>query len=278
MAVEQTLTCNLWAAIIDQNGVPISPLWNGDPKGYPGYVVTNNARVGLDFTGPQIPYPTPPPPGLIAPPRTPLYLSVTGDNCTIRLNTGAFPFQLNNGGLSIGIPGGYKMGWPDQGGLPATLDSELIGFDSVPPVADSPYIVSFGGNGYMQVGFPQSIGNYYVEYTVLAGDVFTRGQGAGISRRLPDVTYILNGYEYNSSDANGGAGTNGDFGQANGGTTTLSLAGSGAGVNVGTTVGLAISIFPAPAVFTPYDIHPIALKCFPCNGILATRKAAARMG
>lgn len=278
MAVGQTLKTNLWAAIIDQNGIPQSPRWNGDVNAFPGFVITDTAKGGADFSGAQIPYPSPPPPGLLQPPRTPLYLTVTGSNCIIKVNTGQEPFRIENGGFGIGVPDGYFPGWPDQAGFPAQLDpATASGSVGLPLI--TPYVVDFTGDGVIQIGWPHGIGNYYFEYTLVGTDVFTAFQGAGVGRAGAQFPYVST-YLFSASDSNGGAGTNGEFVNANGAQVGNDIK-SGGGVGLFTTVGVAVSIFPPPAVFVPVDFHPIALKCTPCDGItlqLAQRKASANFG
>jgi hypothetical protein len=273
MAVGQTLTTNLWAAIVFRDGTPYSPLWQGLPAAFPGYVITNNASDGADFSGDNIPYPSGTPPGLQTARRTPLYLTVQGNACVIKVNTGQDKFVLTP-------PGGYFPGWPDFSGFPNPLDaSSIVGDVSL----ETPYIANFTGGGLIQTGVARSIGNFYVEYTIVGTDVFSTSYGVGIGRQRPVLDSWLANNGFSGTDTNGGAGVvasvDGNFVGANG--TPLYNIGGGAaapGSDLNMTIGVAISIFPPPAVFVPYDVHPIALKCFPCDGILATRKAAARMG
>lgn len=280
MAQGQTLTCMLWAAIIDQNGIPQSPRWNGDPDAYPGYIVTGTAKGGANFAGDQIPYPSPPPSGLFTPPRTPLFLTLTGSTCAIKINTGQDQFAISNGTFGKGgsVPGGYFPGWPDQGGRPAQLDVDTI---VEPATLNTPYIVNFPGPvaGSVQVGFPHSIGNFYVEYTMTNTTTESEQYGAGIARAGVAFPY-LSTYEFSVDDSNGGAGVNGDLVLANGNEVGFDISNGGI-VGHNTIVGLAISIFPPPAVLVPVDFHPLALKCTPCDGILARRaqrKASASFG
>lgn len=264
MSVQNTNLATIWAAIVANGADPIpvaDPKWNGSAHATPGYHVVNNALGGVSFTGPNIPQ-------IEGTNRNqPLYLTVTGSNCVIAVNMGQWAFAIEK------PPEGYVLGWPGINGAFDALDASTI--DNDLNFLEAPQIIDFVGDGYIQSFTPHERGNFYFEYTITGTDVFTAFQGAGVCRKGPDFDY-LTGYELNADDANGGAGV----AQA---TTVYAngVEGPSIGSTAGdkyTTVGIAVSIYPPGFSLIPADFFPVALKCTPCDGILAVRKASARFG